>query len=335
MTVNHGITTMNIICPYCDRERSTNRVIGPGTKVRCPGCKNVFTPVPVPAPVEELAVLPDPDPEPPPPTEAVPLGVLPPRSKQLHGNYFKPMEASRKSMAIVLAGGLIGSLVLFVNWYTYTVKHLDVAASKAARKRGNKIENLASPKSIYIKTAEFPKVPAAALQPQLQLQPVGPSQVQRVQQPVGMAPTLANNFGTPVPPPPVPAVPAGAPGAFGVAAVPVSKNFDPAAEKKADSKLYQAQKLEKEGKVRLAAKLYEEILDKFPNTEAAKTAETHATKVVDHRVDVAQEQLAHAEQFERVNSFEEAKAEYEGLISRYPETEAAKTARSRLANLKR
>ena len=52
-------------------------------------------------------------------------------------------------------------------------------------------------------------------------------------------------------------------------------------------------------------------------------------------MDMAREQLAHAEAFERGNSFEEAKAEYEGVISRYPETEAAKTARDRLANMKR
>ncbi len=116
---------------------------------------------------------------------------------------------------------------------------------------------------------------------------------------------------------------------------PVAKDFNPSAEKKANSKLYQAQKLEKEGKVRLATKLYQEIIDQFPDTEAAKTAENKGTKVVDHRVDMAQEQLVHAEAFERINNFEEAKAEYEGVISRYPETEAAKAARSRLTNLKK
>jgi len=285
--------------------------------------------------VEELAVLPDPDPEPPPHPEAVPPSALAPKTKQLHGSYFRPMEASRKSMAIVLTAALIGSLVLFVNWYTYTVKTLDVAASKAAQKRGNKIKILASPKSIYIKTAELPKVPVVVQQPQ---QPAalsyGPPQVQRVPQPAqpAMAAGMAG-YGTPVPPPPTPVVPPPPGVAAGV--VPASKNFDPAAEKKANSKLYQAQKLEKEGKVRLAAKLYQEIADQFPDTEAAKTAKNKGTKVVDHRVDMAREQLAHAEAFERIDSFEEAKAEYEGVISRYPETEAAKTARDRLANMKR
>ncbi len=85
-------------------------------------------------------------------------------------------------------------------------------------------------------------------------------------------------------------------------------------------------RLEKEGEARLAAKLYQKITDQLPDTEAAKTAENKGTRVVDHRVDMAQEKLTHAEAFERINNFEEARAEYEGVISRYPETEAARTA---------
>src|SRR5208337_1104412 len=83
---------MNITCPYCDRDRSTNKVIEPGTKVRCPGCKNVFTPVPVPTPVEAeiLAVVPDPEPKPPP--EIVPSRTLPPKTKQLHGAISSPWK---------------------------------------------------------------------------------------------------------------------------------------------------------------------------------------------------------------------------------------------------
>jgi len=153
--------------------------------------------------------------------------------------------------------------------------------------------------------------------------PIAP---QQAMQSTGQSvPNGMGGFGVQVPPAAAPAV---------LPAEPVAKNFVPAAEKKANSKLYQAQKLDKEGKARLAAKIYQEIIDQFPDTEAAKTAENKGTKIVDHRVDKAQEQLAHAETFERINNFEEAKAEYEGVISRYPETEAAKTARSRLTNLK-
>jgi hypothetical protein len=114
---------------------------------------------------------------------------------------------------------------------------------------------------------------------------------------------------------------------------PRKKEFDPGAEKKASSKLNWAKRLEKDGKVRLATKVYEEILEKYPDTEAAKIAQEHGAKVVDSRVDKAQEQLARAQQWERLNNFPEAKAEYEGIISRYPETDQAKTAKERLAAL--
>jgi hypothetical protein len=128
-------------------------------------------------------------------------------------------------------------------------------------------------------------------------------------------------------PPPIPTPAAPEP--------PPVKLPDPVAEKKANSKLYMAKKLEKAGKVRLATNLYREILEEYPDTEAAKTAKPHAEDIVDHRVDKARQELSHAEQFARTGSLEEAKAEYQGLISRYPETEEAKEAQRRLDAMKK
>jgi TolA-binding protein len=79
--------------------------------------------------------------------------------------------------------------------------------------------------------------------------------------------------------------------------------------------------------------VYQEILDSYPDTEAAKVAEGRGTKVTDSRVDRAQEQFAHAQQFEKTNSLEEARAEYQGVIDRYPETESAKQAKELLKAL--
>ena len=56
-------------------------------------------------------------------------------------------------------------------------------------------------------------------------------------------------------------------------------------EKKATSKLYLAKKLDKEGKVRLANKLYQEIIDNFPGSSAAGEAQKLVGYSMDKRVE--------------------------------------------------
>jgi TolA-binding protein len=104
-------------------------------------------------------------------------------------------------------------------------------------------------------------------------------------------------------------------------------------EKKANSKLYMARKLEKSGKARLASKLYHEILEQYPHSEAARIAENHVGLIADTREDKALQQITRARELERLGSIAEARAEYEAVASKYPETEQGKTARERLADL--
>ncbi len=54
---------------------------------------------------------------------------------------------------------------------------------------------------------------------------------------------------------------------------------DPADEKKAADKVYMARKLEKDNKPRLAAKLYQEVIDNWPGTKAAETARSRIVSV--------------------------------------------------------
>lgn len=151
---------------------------------------------------------------------------------------------------------------------------LDKVAAKGAQQRSSKIEKLASSKSILLPIVPQP----AKLQPLPPPVPV-PIVVQPATTPQLTLAGLLNQPGISPPQPPLPTL----------TPAPVVRKFNPANEKKANSKLYQAQKLEKEGKVRLASKLFTEIVAKFPDTEAAQTAESKADKVVDHRTDKAQE----------------------------------------------
>jgi tetratricopeptide (TPR) repeat protein len=284
--------------------------------------------------------------------------VAPPQpDKPLHGYHFNPLDTSRRSAGIALSILLLGMAGLFVNWYSQTVKSLESSATKAGNKRAAKIQKLASHDGL--RNALKPKSPTATPTP-TRAPPYTPNLLSAGAVVSARAPTSPQTsapgapppngglFARQVSPPPVTESVPAAPTPYVAPAPslgtdlksgvqPAVKNLkvppDPADEKKANSKLYQAKKLEQEGKVRLATKLYQEILEKYPDTEAAKVAERHADKVVDTRVDKAQEQLAHARQYERTNSFEEAKAEYEGLIRRYPETEAAKEAKDRLEKL--
>jgi hypothetical protein len=106
-------------------------------------------------------------------------------------------------------------------------------------------------------------------------------------------------------------------------------------EKKAASKVYMARKLEKEGKVRLATKYYQEVLDKYPGTDAAEEAQRRIGYAMDKRVERAAKLLSLAQGFEISQSVDEARAQYEEIVSFYPETEQANTARERLEALKK
>jgi hypothetical protein len=113
---------------------------------------------------------------------------------------------------------------------------------------------------------------------------------------------------------------------------PASKHhlLSEADEKKATSKLYLAKKLDKEGKVRLANKLYQEIIEKFPGSSAAGEAQKMAGYSLDKRVERAAKSLTTAQGLELAGSLTDAKGVYQEIISLYPDTEQAEVARHRL-----
>jgi TolA-binding protein len=101
-------------------------------------------------------------------------------------------------------------------------------------------------------------------------------------------------------------------------------------EKKATSKLYLAKKFDKEGKVRLANKLCQEIIEKFPGSSAAGEAQQLAGYSLDKRVERAAKSLTTAQGLELGGSLTDAKGVYQEIILLYPDTEQAEVARQRL-----
>jgi TolA-binding protein len=101
-------------------------------------------------------------------------------------------------------------------------------------------------------------------------------------------------------------------------------------QKRANSKVYQAKKLEKEGKARLANKLYQEVIDKYPDTAAAEEAQKCVGYAMDMRVERAAKLLALGQGFERTHSNDDALGQYKEIVALYPETDQAKTARQRI-----
>jgi hypothetical protein len=266
--------------------------------------------------------------------------------KQLYGYRFKPLEASRRTLGVVLAIVLVGLVALFGNWYAHTIRRLERSTGRASEKRAGKVHRLAEGK--FLKENLAPNRPVAQQQANriMEIVPkaapgVTPNQASQynamtgqwvpiapASQPTpalggaGMAENQPLMRAEPVPAAPTPAEPP-------------KPAPDPAGEKKAASKLYRAKKLEQEGKVRLASQLYQEIMDEYPDTEASQTAKTKSFRISDTRADKAGRELAHAMSFERTNSLEEARAEYAGVVARYPETDAAKQARERLEAFKK
>ena len=286
-------------CPYCGTARSTSKAITPQTKVRCPTCKNVFRPLPKTGPS-------DPDPM------AVPLELEldepiapPPRSapltrpalqpeKELYGYRPMPIMSARKFMAIALGIGVLGLVALFATWYMHQVRTLDKMADKAASRHIAKVNRLVAPvvSKADLKPAmpTIPVVQQNPVSPQLTPLPMQavPSRIGLMaQQPIqqqfsnaGMAPVLQPQIQLPAP------VPAN------------DKVVDPAIEKKAASKVYMAKKLEKEGKVRLASKLYQEVIDQYADTKAAEEAQKRIGYSLDKQVEKAEKLYSLAQGFE-------------------------------------
>jgi len=246
-------------------------------------------------------------------------------SRPLHGPRFNPVQASRRTVAVLLGTTVVGLCAMFISWYTYTVMSLEKHTDQATAKRTGKIKAVTTGTFLRqdIQAKQHPQPlaqsPIAAAPPPGW--PNSPKPAPQPTQSVQIAQAPPPPVVEQVPPSPTPASTEPAP------------QLDPTAEKKANSKLYMAKKREQEGKVRLANKLYLEIIQQYPGTEAARVADQRATKTGDTRNDNAEHELVHAQQLERLDALTEAKAEYAGIASRYPDTEAGKRAKERLAFL--
>ncbi len=261
-----------IVCPACQAERTIEKAMRPGAEIRCQSCKHLFVPVPV---VDDDRDLPLPPPPPP--------GKGPPRRKkepkELHGNFYDRIGGSRRTMCVVFGILLAGCVGLWASWYGDTVKKLDINADKAGDRYRKGIDNLAKNPSkakiptvapaIVLKAKAKPDQPAKSV---ASSQPSTSAKTTDIANPPAPAPAPAPNrmIITPAPnrmiitPQALPPAPPPAP------TKPVSvKPVDPVAEKKAAAKLHQADKLLNEGKPKLASKLKKEILEQYPDTEAA------------------------------------------------------------------
>lgn len=105
---------------------------------------------------------------------------------------------------------------------------------------------------------------------------------------------------------------------------------DPEQNPVATAKLNRAKRLEKEGKARLANKLYREIIEQFPGTETVLEAGELLEAGVAGREGQAQRLLDRAQSLEQLGSKPEAMADYQNVARLYSETPQAKTASERL-----
>jgi TolA-binding protein len=102
----------------------------------------------------------------------------------------------------------------------------------------------------------------------------------------------------------------------------------------ARSRFKRGLRLEKEGKVRLAMKEYQSVLDLYPATTEAVAARTHLESIRESRARRAQRLLAKARSLARLASPKEAADDLETILRKYPDTREAKIAEKYLAGLR-
>jgi hypothetical protein len=325
---------MVVQCPFCGTTRDTHKEIRHGTRLRCPFCRNVFRPPlvdtagPKPddpkfAAVVEVALDELPTPPTMPPSES-------PKTEVPENDRFVMRWISPNLVAGVLGVCILGLCLGVLSWHVRQVRTGEKMATEGPNRRGSRNENLIGPDPPLL--PELPvvqqKLPTQKSAGRLQ-QPVQPgADFSRSAPPAEVAvplpkvvQSLLQPFSSDVDDPLV--RPVCTPGR-------ILSDED---QKKASSKVYRAKKLEKEGKVRLANKLYQEVIEKYPDTTAAEEAQEHVGYTLDKRVERAAKLLALGQGFELTHSNDEALGQYKEIVSLYPETEQAKTAGERIKAL--
>jgi TolA-binding protein len=238
----------------------------------------------------------------------------------------------------MIVGGifLAGIVGLCFSWYRQTQDKLDTTLRTGEDNRRAGLEKALSPNKPKPRTPAAPKVALTAENPMQQgraggttAHPLGalpPQPEKKLQQHllVTQGPPVTSGGFAPIP-------------KAGMTISPMSpqsgqqsaKAAERDAERKANNLLEQARKTEKVGHLQTAADLYQQILNRFPDTEIAKVVE----KTVDLDVLNAKAQIARAQQLEKGGKLADAKEVYEKLINLYPKTEQAKSAKERLEKL--
>jgi DNA-directed RNA polymerase subunit RPC12/RpoP len=136
-------------CPHCGKDFRTTKAIPPGSKVRCPQCRNPFHIVLAGdagheqllevIPIEGVSPLPVRD-------HTLPLRapVVQPvtRAKPLDGKFREPFGHSRSLLAAIGIGFIVLAGYGFVSWYSGQVVSLSKAADAGADRRASKIKGL-------------------------------------------------------------------------------------------------------------------------------------------------------------------------------------------------
>ncbi|MGC8640584.1 MAG: hypothetical protein ACP5XB_11980 [Isosphaeraceae bacterium] len=279
-----GESITSIICPECGAERRSERGVRPGMRVRCHKCSTSFVPLPL---------LDDDDaPLPPPPLP----GKGPRRKsiakKELHGNYHDRFQGSRHSAMIVGGILLAGTAGLGFSIYRQMQHDLDITQHDVAKARESLVDKELGPNPTKRK-AQPPAARAEAPVAEKSEQPGEKSRV-AVSQPARPAAKAAHAFDPSImvikpqaqhaPGQPSATAPLNLFGQAGADST-AQQNARAAAERKARAaaeraalekaakiKLDRARKLENDGKPLTAQDRFREILNEFPDTEAAKTA---------------------------------------------------------------
>jgi tetratricopeptide (TPR) repeat protein len=254
------------------------------------------------------------------------------------------MQLIRK---LATAKDLLRYYLVLVHRFYWTFLKFDEATSRAAEKIKKKAEHFAKLDSILRQddTGPEPSIDELLAEfeededwtpstPPAETPPRKPAKAELVH-PSSDTP---NNRGLPdriIPAPPAPqAAPSPADPAPIAGTEEESYRLDPADLHLARSRFKKALRLEKEGKVKLAMKYYQEVLDLYPDTPAAIAAGSHLESLRKSRAQKAQRLLARARSLARLASTDEACDDLETVLRKYPDTPEAKIAEKYLSELR-
>ena len=133
-------------CPHCGLFLRTDQRVDEGTRVKCPGCAGSFEVFMnnigqmEPMPVLDLTT---------PPVGAILSGPLPratapkPAARKSASKKIRTIESSRNLLGGLIIIGVVGSVVLFVQWYANQVRVLNRNVDIAAAARAKRLANVA------------------------------------------------------------------------------------------------------------------------------------------------------------------------------------------------